>query len=101
MIRIKHVIARLEKQQRELASIVVALREVEASPAKELRGVTSLNAYLDSCERQIIANALIRANGNQMEAARMLSVGRDQLRYRMAKHGIRGCQTRRIKGKRR
>ena len=90
MIRIKNVIARLEKQQRELASILVALREIESSPPKELKRVTSLNSYLDSCERQIIAQALIRANGNQMEAARMLSVGRDQLRYRMSKHGMRG-----------
>ncbi len=89
MIRIKNVIARLEKQQRELASILLALRGIEASPPKELRRVTSLISYLDSCERQIIGHTLMRANGNQMEAARMLKVGRDQLRYRMAKHGIR------------
>ncbi len=90
MIRIKNVIARLEKQQRELANILIALREIEAAPPKELRQVTSLNAYLDLCERRLIANALIKANGNQMEAARLLKVGRDQLRYRMTKHGMRG-----------
>jgi DNA-binding NtrC family response regulator len=32
--------------------------------------------------------ALSRANGNQSEAARILKIGRDALRYKMKKFGI-------------
>jgi DNA-binding NtrC family response regulator len=44
----------------------------------------------ESHERQLVAAALTRANGNQSEAARFLRIGRDALRYKMKKHGLEG-----------
>ncbi len=43
---------------------------------------------LASHEKQLIAEALERAGGNQSEAARALRIGRDALRYKMKKHGL-------------
>ena len=39
-------------------------------------------------EKQLIANALASARGNQSEAARILRIGRDALRYKIIKHGL-------------
>ncbi|MFN0103921.1 MAG: sigma-54-dependent transcriptional regulator [Bryobacteraceae bacterium] len=43
---------------------------------------------LEANERMLIAGALERANGNQSEAARILRIGRDALRYKMKKYGF-------------
>jgi DNA-binding NtrC family response regulator len=51
---------------------------------------TSLN--LDQVERQTIARALESANWNVSQAARVLGVTRDALRYRMDKHGLSAAQ---------
>ena len=42
----------------------------------------------ESHEKKLIADALAEANGNQSEAARLLRIGRDALRYKMKKHGL-------------
>jgi DNA-binding NtrC family response regulator len=39
-------------------------------------------------ERQLIIRALESTGGNQSEAARMLRIGRDALRYKLKKHGL-------------
>jgi DNA-binding NtrC family response regulator len=39
-------------------------------------------------EKQVLTNALSKANGNQSEAARSLRIGRDALRYKMKKYGL-------------
>lgn len=39
-------------------------------------------------ERHLIADALARSGGNQSEAARMLRIGRDALRYKIKKHNL-------------
>jgi DNA-binding NtrC family response regulator len=39
-------------------------------------------------EKQLIIDALARAGGNQSEAARMLRIGRDALRYKIKKHNL-------------
>jgi DNA-binding NtrC family response regulator len=39
-------------------------------------------------ERHLIADALARSGGNQSEAARMLRIGRDALRYKIKKHHL-------------
>jgi len=39
-------------------------------------------------EKRLVADALERAGWNQSEAARLLRIGRDALRYKMKKHGI-------------
>ena len=43
---------------------------------------------LDELERELIAQALERTDGNKTGAARLLGLSRDTLRYRLEKHGI-------------
>ena len=47
-------------------------------------------SMLENIERRLIADALIKASGNQSEAARLLRIGRDALRYKMKKYGLAG-----------
>ena len=42
----------------------------------------------DEHEKGLLADALERANGNQSEAARLLRISRDRLRYKMAKYDL-------------
>jgi DNA-binding NtrC family response regulator len=56
-----------------------------AVPAPEGELPASL---LENTERQLIADALAKASGNQSEAARSLRIGRDALRYKMKKYGL-------------
>jgi two-component system, NtrC family, response regulator AtoC len=44
---------------------------------------------LDEVERQLVVQALERANNNQTKAAELLGLNRDQVRYRMEKFGLR------------
>ena len=43
---------------------------------------------LDGQERQLVAAALEKSRGNQSQAARLLRISRDRLRYRMAKYNL-------------
>jgi len=43
---------------------------------------------LDEVERQLLTQALERANGNQTQAAHLLGINRDQVRYRIEKFGL-------------
>jgi DNA-binding NtrC family response regulator len=43
---------------------------------------------LDEVERQLLLQALERANGNQTQAAQLLGINRDQVRYRIEKFGL-------------
>jgi DNA-binding NtrC family response regulator len=43
---------------------------------------------LDEFEQQLIREALKRANGNKSQAARLLGLTRNALRYRLAQMGI-------------
>jgi DNA-binding NtrC family response regulator len=43
---------------------------------------------LEDHERELLADALARANGNQSEAARILRISRDRMRYKMAKYNL-------------
>lgn len=40
-------------------------------------------------ERELLVDALERAGGNQSEAARILKISRDRMRYKMAKYNLR------------
>jgi two-component system, NtrC family, response regulator AtoC len=42
-----------------------------------------LRAFLDEIERKFIQEALARCHGNQVQAAALLRISRDQLRYRL------------------
>ena len=44
---------------------------------------------LEEVERQLVVQALERANNNQTKAAELLGLNRDQVRYRMEKFGRR------------
>jgi DNA-binding NtrC family response regulator len=43
---------------------------------------------LEDIERQLLVQALDRARGNQTQAAQLLGINRDQVRYRMEKFGL-------------
>ena len=43
---------------------------------------------LEEVERQLLVHALERAGGNQTQAAQLLGVNRDQVRYRIEKFGL-------------
>ena len=43
---------------------------------------------LEDVERQLLTQALDRANGNQTQAAHLLGINRDQVRYRIEKFGL-------------
>ena len=43
---------------------------------------------LDEVERQLVVQALERANGNQTQAGQLLGINRDQVRYRIEKFGL-------------
>ncbi len=43
----------------------------------------------DEHEKGLLADALERSSGNQSEAARLLRISRDRLRYKMAAHNLR------------
>lgn len=58
-----------------------------AAAAAADQAVGSLPSLEDQ-ERRLLAEALQKSNGNQSEAARLLRISRDTLRYRMKKHGL-------------
>jgi DNA-binding protein Fis len=81
--KIRSVIAKLEKQRKDLKEIISVLREVSDLNSG---GVPDLS--LNEHEKRILEEALHRTDGNQTEAARILKVSRDKVRYKMAKHGL-------------
>jgi len=84
-MKIAAVIAKLEKQQQELSEIIAALRELDqAGP------VGTADLTWDENEKRLLAEALRRAEGNQTEAARLLKLSRDKVRYKIAKHRLKG-----------
>lgn len=58
-------------------------RPVEAAGSPEAPSLT-----LEDHEKQLILRALEQSSGNQSQAARILKIGRDALRYKMKKHGL-------------
>jgi DNA-binding protein Fis len=82
--RITAVIAKLEKQRKALDEILVTLHQIEANIVVK-RGP---HPSLDDHEKNLLATALKRAKGRQSEAARLLGIGRDRLRYKMAKYKL-------------
>ena len=47
---------------------------------------------LEELERQLVVQALERAGGNQTQAAQLLGINRDQVRYRMEKFGLQSAR---------
>jgi len=48
----------------------------------------NLENLVSQLERHLIGDALAKTGGNQIEAAELLSISRDQLRYRLQKYGL-------------
>lgn len=48
----------------------------------------NLEDLVSQMELRLIKDALARTHGNQVEAAKLLSISRDQLRYRLQKYGL-------------
>ncbi len=61
---------------------------VTASSAQEAEQNQSTVSF-DEHEKGLLASALERAGGNQSEAARILRISRDRLRYKMGKYDLR------------
>jgi len=64
--------------QQSASSTAIAIASESDSPA----------SMLEDTEKRMIADALANASGNQSEAARLLRIGRDALRYKMKKYGL-------------
>ncbi len=58
---------------------------VAAASVDSFDPATSFEAH----EKELLANALEQAGGNQSEAARILRISRDRMRYKMSKHNLR------------
>jgi len=57
--------------------------------SKQVQAIEApLSGGLEELERAAIQRALEAAGGNQSQAARVLRIGRDALRYKMKKHGF-------------
>ena len=57
----------------------------ESSAGESLNGSDSFEDH----EKGLLVDALARASGNQSEAARILKISRDRMRYKMAKYDLR------------
>jgi DNA-binding protein Fis len=83
-MKLNKIIERLEQQERELRVLIAALRDLDGSGPIEPEPDTRL----EHIEKRVLMGALDRADGNQSEAARLLGIGRDRMRYRVAKYGL-------------
>jgi DNA-binding NtrC family response regulator len=63
------------------SNLEAAVRAPESAPTASM---------LEDTERRLISDALAKTSGNQSEAARLLRIGRDALRYKMKKYGLAG-----------
>ncbi len=64
-------------------SMIAAITPVTSGFALPQGGVN-----LESLERDLLVQALQRAHGNQTQAAQLLGMNRDQIRYRLEKFGL-------------
>lgn len=62
-------------------------RAAAGAPSGPAGGAEELS--FDEQERRVIEQALERAGGNQVHAARLLGITRDKLRYKIKKHNLR------------
>ncbi len=72
----------------EADDIKIEMGASRARPAAASDGFLPEGMTLDQYEQSIIREALKRANGNKSQAARLLGLTRNALRYRLAQMGI-------------
>jgi DNA-binding NtrC family response regulator len=81
--------ADLPEYLRQGPATVPAVTEVpELQPPEQATKAEGTVLSLEENEKQLLAGALSQAKGNQSEAARILRIGRDALRYKMKKYGL-------------
>jgi DNA-binding NtrC family response regulator len=89
---IGHAAMMTESDEIDVADLPAAvLQEPALTSHAEPSSPTTLiaeDAPLAEHERQLVVNALEKAQGNQSYAARALGIGRDALRYKMKKYGL-------------
>jgi DNA-binding NtrC family response regulator len=74
----------IDRDRLEPDDFTTLTRSVEAAQFKLPPG----GVDLDEVERQLLTQALERAGGNQSQAAQLLGINRDQVRYRIEKFGL-------------
>jgi DNA-binding NtrC family response regulator len=73
----------------DVGDLPLYLRQPDAPPAREQSADSGAPMSFDDQERRVIEEALDRAGGNQVHAARDLGITRDKLRYKIKKHNLR------------
>ena len=71
------------------ASLPIAVSRPEAGTPQAALEIPSEGLSLEENERGLLARALEKTNGNQTQAARLLRITRDTLRYKMKKFNLR------------
>jgi len=75
-----------EEIRRGASSATRRLEEIQQQLNLPPEGINLL-AFLSKIERGFVQQALERCNGNQVQAAALLGISRDQLRYRLTRSG--------------
>jgi DNA-binding NtrC family response regulator len=70
----------------DVADLPAQVMGLSTLPAHSIE--TGDSQSLDAHERLLLVDAMQRSNGNQSQAARLLRIGRDALRYKLKKHGL-------------
>ncbi len=84
MIDVEDLPASLRHSERTVGAGAGNSHEPEHSGESAMPAVS-----FDDHEKALLEDALERSSGNQSEAARMLRISRDRLRYKMAKYNLR------------
>jgi DNA-binding NtrC family response regulator len=74
----------------DLPEYLRAPDESSGAPTKPADTPAAGAESLEDQERRLIVEALKAASGNQSQAARLLRIGRDALRYKVKKHNLEG-----------
>jgi two-component system response regulator AtoC len=69
--------------------IAISRPEAGAPAVPTMVDIPSDGLSLEDNERSLLARALEKTNGNQTQAARLLRITRDTLRYKMKKFNLR------------
>jgi DNA-binding protein Fis len=77
------MIARLEKQRRELKELIEQLRSLDNIGPLSAEGLS-----FHDHEKRLLEAALDKTGRNQSQAAQILKITRSQMRYKMRKHGL-------------
>ncbi|HTC87012.1 MAG TPA: sigma-54 dependent transcriptional regulator [Bryobacteraceae bacterium] len=89
MIDVEDLPASLRQSERGVSAPAGNSNDVEHLADALAQPAVPPAVSFDEHEKVLVSDALTRSNGNQSEAARMLRISRDRLRYKMAKYNLR------------